>query len=663
MPTPPHYDARSLNRQVRLAARLFGAPIALLRLSEPGEAGRLVAFGLEDEAWAHETPPFEQASPTEGVLIVEDACANPRFAGNALVTGAPGIRFFAGRQLTSPNGPSPGVLVVFDTQPRTVDPEVRDLFEELANLIAAGLERGTGRNEDALLKQRLRLKARLLASIGQAVVVTDLDGAITYWNRAAEHFYGWKAEEVLGRPMAEIAPADETPARTAEIVAHLRSGAPRHGEILVQRRDGTRIPALVTDAPVFDEYGQLGGVIRISADLTEREEVQRKLVEAKEHAETMMRLKTAVLTNMSHEIRTPLSAIIGFTEVLQEHETGEAREYAALISGAAERLMVTLNSVLDLAQLESQSLALKPSRLDLTETTRETCHLFQNQATTKGLSLTLDVPDEPVVAFLDYGATVRILNNLLSNAIKFTNQGEIVVRVANCGTEVLLEVVDTGIGMHASFMPRLFEDFEQESNGLSRRYGGNGLGLPITKRLVELMGGRIEVESKQGVGTVFRVFLPQSIEAPELPEPVRSDTGNALEATSALVHASPKRYVLAVDDDEAVGVLIAHFLGHQYEVGVATNAAEALAQAQARRYDAVLLDIDLRNGQSGEDVLRDLRALPDYTGVPVVAVTAHALPMHQAHYLRAGFDAYLCKPFTRRHLMDELHRLLDRPQP
>src|SRR5690606_34693208 len=120
--------------------------------------------------------------------------------------------------------------------------------------------------------------------------------------------------------------------------------------------------------------------------------------------------------------------------------------------------------------------------------------------------------------------------------------------------------------------------------------------------------------------------------------------------TSALVHASPKRYVLAVDDDEAVGVLIAHFLGHQYEVGVATNAAEALAQAQARRYDAVLLDIDLRNGQSGEDVLRDLRALPDYTGVPVVAVTAHALPMHQAHYLRAGFDAYLCKPFTRRHL-------------
>ena len=204
----------------------------------------------------------------------------------------------------------------------------------------------------------------------------------------------------------------------------------------------------------------------IIRDVSEREQHERDLIEAKERAEEMNRLKTVFLANISHEVRTPMSAILGLADTLRTEVSGTARELAGLIRLSGQRLMDTFNSVLDLAQLESGSLELQP-------------------------------------------ALLRVLSNLLANAVKFTHEGHVELRLNIDGDDLELQVEDTGIGIDGKFLPHVFEDFRQESSGLARDYEGNGLGLGITRRLVALMGGGISVESEKGRGTTFSIVLPR----------------------------------------------------------------------------------------------------------------------------------------------------------
>jgi len=242
----------------------------------------------------------------------------------------------------------------------------------------------------------------------------------------------------------------------------------------------------------------------------ERAEAARASAEAaRERAEDAARLKSAFLANMSHEIRTPLTAIIGFSEVLGEEVPEAQREYVRIIESSARRLYSTLNSVLDLAQLEGRALRLRPEPLDLAAEAAAAAGALLPLAVRKGLRLTLDVPDTPVPAVVDRGALTRVIDNLVGNAVKFTEHGGVTVAVAadEDGTAVL-RVHDTGIGIEASFIPHLFDEFRQASQGYDRSHEGNGLGLAITKRLVELSGGTVAVESRVGEGTTFIVRLP-----------------------------------------------------------------------------------------------------------------------------------------------------------
>jgi signal transduction histidine kinase len=241
------------------------------------------------------------------------------------------------------------------------------------------------------------------------------------------------------------------------------------------------------------------------AALQERE---RGLVEAKEQAEELNRLQSTFLANMSHEIRTPLTSILGFAEILADEAGAEGQGFATLIHRNGRRLMEALNSVLDLAQIEGGTLTLRRERIDLGERAREAVQLLQPLAADRRLYLRAETPPTPVPALLDPSACDRILNNLLSNAVKFTERGGVTVRVAREGAEAVLRVEDTGIGIHPSFLPYLFDAFQQEAKGFRRSYEGVGLGLTITKGLVDLMQGRIDVASTPGEGTAFTVRFP-----------------------------------------------------------------------------------------------------------------------------------------------------------
>lgn len=271
--------------------------------------------------------------------------------------------------------------------------------------------------------------------------------------------------------------------------------------------------------PVLDENDEVAYVVGYGIDITDRKEFEQKLLEAKHAAEEMARLKSAFVANMSHEVRTPLTAILGFAAVLAEELDGEHRELIDIIRQSGERLLETLNSVLDLARLEANALPIHPKLLDLTKEIQDAAQIYRPIAMRKGLAFHLDMPGHAVEAQLDRASLHRIVSNLLSNAIKFTDEGEIRLHLRLVGSDVEIRVEDTGLGIGEAFLPHLFEEFKQESTGLSRTHTGSGLGLAITKHLVERMHGRIEVESTKNEGSTFIVRFPMLFPGPSSSPP------------------------------------------------------------------------------------------------------------------------------------------------
>ena len=245
-------------------------------------------------------------------------------------------------------------------------------------------------------------------------------------------------------------------------------------------------------------------------DITERKNYEKGLIEAKEEAEQLAQLKSTLMANMSHEIRTPLTSIIGFAGILSEEADGTHQEFATLIGQNGQRLMDTLNSVLDLAQLERGAMSYNPIYVDVAEETEQIVQLLKPLADERGLYLRVQQSTKDVMAAVDKSLLSRVLNNLIGNAIKFTNEGGVVVTVGGDADHVSVAVADTGIGISETFMPYLFDEFQQESTGLARAYQGSGLGLAISLRLIQRMGGTIEVESAKNVGTTFTVHFPRT---------------------------------------------------------------------------------------------------------------------------------------------------------
>lgn len=245
-------------------------------------------------------------------------------------------------------------------------------------------------------------------------------------------------------------------------------------------------------------------------DISDRKRYEANLITAREKAEQLAQLKSTLMANLSHEIRTPLTSIIGFSSILSQEATGEHQEFAHLIEQNGQRLMETLNSVLDLAQFERGQLPYDPTPFDVATEVKQIVQLLKAQADNRGLYLNVVNQATDPMATLDRSLLSRVLNNIVGNAIKFTNEGGVTVTVGGNEAQVWIEVADTGIGISPSFMPYLFDEFRQEAPDASRSYRGSGLGLAISQRLILAMNGTIEVESTQHVGSSFIVRLPRT---------------------------------------------------------------------------------------------------------------------------------------------------------
>ena len=341
----------------------------------------------------------------------------------------------------------------------------------------------------------------------EAIFVVDEDVCIVEANPEAEALLGSSGRTLQRYCLTEAVEASEQ----AQLEQGVRSAFEGHREkieVVLQTENGP-VPVSVSLSAI--KIGSESRVLVSCRDISAQKEAEVLLVTAKNEAESSAQQKTRFLTSMGHEIRTPLTGILGFGSVLAEETEGELKEMADLIQRSGQRLLKTVNDMLDLARLEADAVVLDLESVDVVREAEEVVALLRPMAAAKQISLEVTSDQPAVAACLDLSVLHRILNNLLGNAIKFTLEGSVTVDVYDQGDHVRLDVRDTGVGIEPDFVPHVFDEFRREASGLSKDHDSTGLGLAITKSLVEKMQGEISLQSEKGKGTTFTVILPRDL--------------------------------------------------------------------------------------------------------------------------------------------------------
>ena len=505
---------------------------------------------------------------------------------------------------------------------------------------------GTDITDRKRAEERVRFQAHLLDTVGQAVVVTDPHGRITYWNRFAETLYGWAADEAIGRKIHELIVADDMATRAAEIMARLGAGEGWSGEFLVSRRDGTAFPVFVTDTPVFDEAGALAAIIGVSMDNTERSRAEVVLKEAD-------RCKNEFLATLAHELRNPLAPIRNALHLMRSPDgNGEMEAERAMAERQVVHLARLIDDLMDVARISRGKIELHREVVDLGTIVSQAVETARPQIEERRHELTVSLPDELIRLEGDPTRLEQVLWNLLNNAAKYSEPGgRMGLTVVRDGGEVVLRVRDAGIGIAAEALPHIFEMFVQVVEHRGHAQGGLGIGLSLVRTLVEMHGGSITARSEgPGKGSEFVVRLPV------LPSAHVKENA-APDPRKGLGHALPRRRILVVDDNVDAATTMAKLLERIYgqDVRVAHDGPRALSSAEEFRPEVILLDIGLP-GMDGNEVATRLRQRPEFATTLIVALTGWGQDSDVERSQAAGFDHHLVKPANPEAIVELLAR-------
>ena len=510
-----------------------------------------------------------------------------------------------------------------------------------------------------LLKASETRLSGILSIAADAIISVDNQQRITLFNAWAEKIFGYSQSEVIGRPLEILIPERFRSAHKRHVTEFGKSpiSARRMGErqeIFARRKDGDEFPAEASISKLkLDGQAIYTVVLR---DMTDQRRAAEVLMSAKEEAEAAARSKADFLANMSHEIRTPLNSISGFTQLLLERPelVGEPRDQLTKIKSATAALITIVNDILDYSKLEEGRLSLSLSPFSPVQLAQSCASMMSSIANRRDLSIIVTKsPDLHDRYFLgDAQRLQQILLNLLSNAVKFTNYGGVVVEITNVRSErapvIRFAVSDTGIGIEPAHMHRLFQRFSQVDSSVSRKYGGTGLGLAICKRLVTLMGGEIGAESTPREGSTFWFSVPLEPVAP-----MAADRDKARSKSRAFF---PRSILLVEDVDLNREVATAMLERAGHSVDVALDGAAAVKAAESKRYDLILMDIQMPN-MDGITAAKTIRALRGDKGtVPIVAMTANVLPDEIERFNRAGMNGHIGKPIDCEEMLAEVER-------
>jgi len=543
-----------------------------------------------------------------------------------------------------------GVMEFFSGEIREPDQKLLDMLGALGSQIGQFIER---KHAEEMLDRFFTLSLDMLC-------IASFDGRFLRLNPAWQRTLGHSVKELTASPFVEFVHPDDRAATMAEMEKLVTGEQTVSFENRYRARDGSYRWMLWTATPFTRDRL----VYAAARDITERKRAEEKIRRLKEAAEAASRAKSDFLARMSHEMRTPLTAIIGMSDVLDRTSlSSEQRQYLASLQRAGGHLLALINDLLDLSKAESDRLTLEDIEFSLFDVLEKTAEITAVAAREKGVALRREVaPDVPAMLTGDPDRLRQVLINLMSNAIKFTSGGQVVIRVERDPDQrdpcaLRFSVADTGVGIPEDKLGVIFQAFAQADASTTRKYGGTGLGLAIAKRFIELMGGRIWVESKMGAGSTFHfsakfgrcVAARGKQWVPASAAPVQEAVSDA---------SRPWRILVAEDSEDSRFLLETYLKEAGHLADFASNGELAVTKFRAGSYDLVLMDVQMPV-LDGYAATRQIRAWERAHGrnpTPVVALTAYALETETAKAAEAGCTSLVTKPIKFAEFMQEIDK-------
>ena len=415
-------------------------------------------------------------------------------------------------------------------------------------------------------------------------------------------------------------------------------------------------------------------------DISDRKSAEAKLQLANQELMRATRLKDEFLANMSHELRTPLNSILGMNEALQEEIFGSIneRQLKALrtVETSSTHLLALINDILDVAKIESGQINLDLAAVNIDSLCKSSLAFIKQQALTKRIQLIHKIPQDLPEITVDERRIRQVLINLLNNAVKFTMEGgTITLQVSLVPSEastnpvpnpnhLRIAVIDTGIGISAENIQKLFQPFIQVDSALNRQYNGTGLGLALVRKLVELHGGTVELTSEVGVGSCFAIKLPFNIDSPDLDLQIEYDLSAQAQINQAQIEQDQKRKVvsplilLAEDNNANVRTFTSYLDAKGYRMLIASDGQQAIALTKAHKPDLILMDVQMPV-MDGLEAIKQIRLDPDVADIPIIALTALAMTGDRERCLEAGANEYLQKPLKLKQLTTSIQQILN----
>lgn len=648
----------------QLVSLICNTPAAVISFIDDKRQWYKAKIGANNSEVPFEETICQHVITDKELLEIPNTLEDQRLDNNPHVHKENGVRFYTGVPLFSDNGHAIGTVCTFDSIPKKLSNEQKKALKIIANHTMHLLEVSKKNNlltqeVKGILEQKIsdakeKIKTteaaynNLFGAINKSNAVIEFSpkGNIQYVNESFLDILGYSEEEVIGEHHQILLDENDKESNNS-FWETLSNGEFQSGRFKRKHKNGSLIWIQASYSPVLNSKKEVIRVTKIAQNITSEIKAQEALEKAKSLADELNIQKDHFIANVSHEIRTPINAVLGFTELLLDEETDNKKvNYLKSVKTAGDNLLYLINDILDLSKIEAGIFQIDASPFNLYETIDNVFSILSLKAEQKSLSFNKIIAyDVSEYIIGDKNRLTQILINLLGNAIKFTKKGSVSLHVFLENNATLkFEISDTGIGIPENKLTTIFERFSQAEENTSRQFGGSGLGLNISKILVEKQGGNMSVESVFNKGSKFLFTLPY-VPTLEIKKKERKDRFKPINEGVA-------RVLICEDNEMNQKLMSAVFLGTNHQLDIANNGFEGLKLLGEKEYDLILMDIQMPelDGKETSRIIREELQL----NVPIIAITAHSTVKEKERCLAIGMNDYVSKPFKRIELLEKI---------